>query len=504
MAEVRLYPVAVPLIPGHPNEFDGEATRVLGTTAYSDVDTFIVALEWLVPTTLPTFADIALWTLTGNNPLASTGTLEELLVYNTGTMTPGVWNRLELSTPFPLAANRPVVVQIHTNGRYTFSDPNTFPFQSDDGTLHAYSVATGGNGRFTNGVDETNLAAPQVGGASGYNFFVGIITDVDAGPNNATLTITLPPVEADLSAAAEASATIAVTLPPVASTLDADAIASAALDIDLPAITSTLDADTPATATLDIVLPAIESTLDADAPAGATLAITLPPLAATLDADTPANATLAITLPPVAAALDAAEVGEISATLAITLPPVRTSLIVPTPPPGNPDRMWAPILLALRDCLCAELAKTMWGQPCDCVAVRRNGAIGDCTSGVIPVVPPPPGAERNGIAWVRKTDVVPVLSSVAGNLCVNELTATFELGVVRCIEVSEDGGLGDAATLNDEAVKFESDDLALRRVGRCCKLPGDPTVTLARWQPIFGGGCAGAVQLLTVTARIIV
>lgn len=184
MAEVSLYGG---MTPGFPSEADGETTRVLGTVAYSDVDTFIMALEWYAPTTLPAFADLGLWTMTGDDPNAGTGTRVELLTYTIGSMTTGTWNRLTLPSPRAWAANIPMLAQIHTDGHYVFSNPDTFPFASGDGTLHAYGEAEGGNGRWSNGAGNSTMAANNHPGGSGYNFFVNFITDVDGGPVSAEI-----------------------------------------------------------------------------------------------------------------------------------------------------------------------------------------------------------------------------------------------------------------------------------------------------------------------------
>lgn len=503
MAEVFLYPAA--LTPGDPDVNDGTSARLLRTTFFSDVDTWVTKLTWHAPVTVQALArSISLWELNPADPLDNVGTRRDLV--NFATYTGGAINEFVLPAPRRILAGKPWSAQVFTNNRYTFSNPPTFPFVSDDGTLHAYSAAAAGNGGWTNGGDvlQTLLADNHGGGGgSGFNFFVGVVTDVDA-VREAILVISLPPIQTAFDAGALVQSSLTLALPPIGTAFNASAPASAAMGLILPPVGADLSAVAAASATLDLSLPPVGTAFNAATPAGAVLGITLPPVGVALNADTDINAALSIVLPPVGTAFtgSAFTPTDVTATLAITLPPVRTALSVPTPPPGNPDRMWAPILLALRDCLCAELANTLWGSPCDCIVVRRNTPIGDCQPGIIPVMPPPPQAARNGIAWVRKTDVTPVLNTVGGAKCVTQLVATFEIGVVRCIEMTDDGSLGDAATLNDEALKFESDDMAMRRVGRCCTLPGDPDVVLARWTPLFGGGCAGGVQLLTITARI--
>lgn len=185
MAEFNLYPAA--LTPDHPSESDAETTRVLGTVFWSDVDTYVVALTWYAPTTLPAFCDMGYWSLTSDNPAANTGTRIDLLSPSVGSMTSGAWNRFNLPTPRFLPANTPRLVQVHTDGHYTFSNPDTFQMNSDDGSLHAYDEATGGNGRWYNGGGNNDVATNQHPGGSGYNFFVGVIVDASAGAVSGTI-----------------------------------------------------------------------------------------------------------------------------------------------------------------------------------------------------------------------------------------------------------------------------------------------------------------------------
>ncbi len=185
MPEYNLYPAA--LTPGHNDEADGETTRVLGTVFWSDVDTYVVALTWYVPVTKPAFCDMGYWSLTSDNPAANSGTRIDLLSPSVGSMTGGAWNRFNLPTPRALPANKPRLVQVHTDGHYTFSNPDTFQMNSDDGSLHAYDEATGGNGRWYNGGGNNDVATNQHPGGSGYNFFVGVIVDPNAGAVSGTI-----------------------------------------------------------------------------------------------------------------------------------------------------------------------------------------------------------------------------------------------------------------------------------------------------------------------------
>lgn len=280
MAEVKLYPAA--LTPAVNDEFDAETTRVLGTVFFSDVDTYIMALEWYAPLTLPAFADLGLWTLTGDDPASNAGSRTDLLTFNVGAMTGGAWNRLNLPTPRALPANTPRQVQVHTDGHYVFTNDvaNTFPFTSDDGTLHAYSEEIGGNGRWTNGVDENNLASNQHPGSSGYNFFVGVITDVNGGssPIDATLSITLPIPAVAMDVEAVAGATLALSLTTPQLTAESDVIASASLDLALPSLSASLSTEALAEATLNLTLPSPVASLELHPIAQAVLSILLPQL----------------------------------------------------------------------------------------------------------------------------------------------------------------------------------------------------------------------------------
>ncbi len=308
MAEKRLYPTG--MVPDFPNESDGTPSRILGTVFYSDDPTFAVALEWFAPLDLPSFCDITIWALDGDDPLALTGSraTSDLLTFNVGTMTPGAWNRLNLPTPRFMNTGQPRLVQVHTDGHYVYSAPGDFPFDNDDGTLHAYAALDAGNGRWTNSGDNDDIAGTNIPGGVGYNFFVNVITDDNPAPaRTASLSIVLPPLGLALTADADATASLNIALPAIDVDLEADAIASAALSIALPPIDVDLTADADVSASLAIVLPAPQVALGVGADATASLNISLPAIQTSLEVDPVATVLLSILLPAMSMSLGTGE-----------------------------------------------------------------------------------------------------------------------------------------------------------------------------------------------------
>jgi len=163
--------------PATPDAIDGEVRRILGTVEQSTVNTNIVGIRWFAPQTLTgiTAVSMAVWSLTSNDPASNTGTRDILLPL--GSITAGVWNRVNLPAPLAMPQNTPKVAQVAIEGsRYTFTPPTVFPITN--GTLSMLAANTSGNGRWSNGLTENSLAANNFPGGEGYNFFVELITDV--------------------------------------------------------------------------------------------------------------------------------------------------------------------------------------------------------------------------------------------------------------------------------------------------------------------------------------
>lgn len=405
----------------------------------------------------------------------------------------GSWQPVPGVAPDPLVQNDKYLVDIYQPD----TEPSNYWFKSGFGNPTTATMT--GNCIFTTGAAVTIPPQDETFGNGGFGVDIGI----DDAPTPITVTIdaTLPPLDSALTLAAPIALTVDAVLPPLDAALTVSAPAGITLDAILPPLDSALTLSAPAGITLDAVLPPLDAALLLDVPIALTLDAILPPLDAALDVDVVEeinNITLDIVLPPLDSHLVLSAPAGI--TIDAVLPPLASALTVENlaPIPGIADRMFAPILTALRDCLCHELESSLWGKVCACLIVRRSVPLGDCTPGLTPSTP-----GGNGVAWVRKIDVTPFLGSQSGDRCVNELVAQIELGVTRCVEVPDDGSMGDLETLQDEALKFESDDAAVRRAVRCCKLPGDPQVTLARWLPLStGGGCGGSTQIITVRVKI--
>lgn len=189
----------------------------------------------------------------------------------------------------------------------------------------------------------------------------------------------------------------------------------------------------------------------------------------------------------------------------------------PTAPPGGsataqaiPDPAAAAALMSLRDCLCSEAARTIYGAVCRCyVAWGAALPIQDgcsCTCG--------DSSEHNGDAWAKLDSMEPDL---AGTPSANEMmgwcapawTATISLGIYRCIPVAEGENVMAAEQVTDTSLALLSDMAALWRVLSCCRTTGpdidpaslvapvggalDDGVRVIGWTPIdASGGCAGS------------
>lgn len=170
--------------PATPNAVDGEIRRILGLIEQSSVDTFIVGIRWFAPLTIAGISavSLAVWSLTGNNPASNTGT--RLVLIPVVSITAGAWNRVDLDEPLAWPQNTPRAAQVAIEGsRYTFTPPDVWPVTNS--TLSALDETTSGNGRWTNGGNENNLANNNFPGGEGYNFFVELITDVAPATSHA-------------------------------------------------------------------------------------------------------------------------------------------------------------------------------------------------------------------------------------------------------------------------------------------------------------------------------
>lgn len=181
-------------------------------------------------------------------------------------------------------------------------------------------------------------------------------------------------------------------------------------------------------------------------------------------------------------------------------------MTAPSAPPGQPDRIAAPYALALRDCVCAALAKSLLGPVCRCEfrhdsQVELDGCNCECEL--------TPGVTGHGAAWVRTVSIGPAgaggtqnpfatnRGSSAGP-CITGWTVTLEIGTSRCIFLTEDGSLPDAGVINSEALSLASDAFAVLSAIVCCPTLSELEPSIGLWQPVGpAGGCAGGAVTIS-------
>jgi hypothetical protein len=172
------------------------------------------------------------------------------------------------------------------------------------------------------------------------------------------------------------------------------------------------------------------------------------------------------------------------------------------------DTLTLPTATALRDCLREQSAGTPFGPVFE--AVLRHGAPGtptmdgcDCSGDV--TLPDGTVVTGQGVAYVRVGVVTPAdLSgrsqqrpgSGFGNTrsrCGSAWVITYELGLLRCWPIAEDGKPLPAEQQHELAAKLGADRVALQRAIDCCPyLDQHAGVELVQMTPVGpAGGCAG-------------
>lgn len=166
---------------------------------------------------------------------------------------------------------------------------------------------------------------------------------------------------------------------------------------------------------------------------------------------------------------------------------------IPTPPLA--DSLVAPLLLALRDCLCAQLAGSVAGPVCRCMVVHNTGIPVmdgcDCTC-------EPAG---HGDGWVRLVRLEPEigLNLATPQACPTGYQAVIELGAYRCVVTPDDGEALPERDVTDMALMLLADMNATLRVLQCCEALRDRDIGVDFWQPIGpSGGCAGGALQIRV------
>lgn len=156
------------------------------------------------------------------------------------------------------------------------------------------------------------------------------------------------------------------------------------------------------------------------------------------------------------------------------------------------------IMDAVRVCLCEQLGDE--GATCFCGLYPGSLAVADwCSCGT-----DRRGQRGCGMAWVRldrgpwPTDTFPQVNQSPNN-CGSQLAIQLEVGVYRCMPVSQ--GDGDPPSQVDQAnaVLRQLDDMAaIHRVLTCCEAITDRPHVLGTYQPRDSGGCGGGVWTVQV------
>jgi hypothetical protein len=159
------------------------------------------------------------------------------------------------------------------------------------------------------------------------------------------------------------------------------------------------------------------------------------------------------------------------------------------------------LLSVLTACACEALRE--YGRPvCDCTLVHSaqvftmDGCACSCDD-----------TDSTGRLTGRILQIAPAPSTnttVAGNCGKSVMSlVTVQLGVMRCITLTDDGSPAPDDIQTAEALGFLADEQILRAALNCCtdvnKLPGRWQLTPGQWEPHGpAGGCAGGV--ITVQA----
>lgn len=171
--------------------------------------------------------------------------------------------------------------------------------------------------------------------------------------------------------------------------------------------------------------------------------------------------------------------------------------------PAITDQLTTATATALRDCLRDNAARTSLGPVVS--AILRHAATGgvmdgcDCTGEVIIGGMP---VAASGRAVVRVTQVAPAdllgrgqarAGGVRAQRCGSAWVVTYELAIVRCYPVTEDGSPLTPDQAEEIAIKLANDREALRTTINCCpyldRHSGTELVSMNALGP--AGGCAG-------------
>lgn len=157
----------------------------------------------------------------------------------------------------------------------------------------------------------------------------------------------------------------------------------------------------------------------------------------------------------------------------------------------RPDAKFLPALMALKECLCNELAASGGPAPCFC--------------GLVPAGQPPLGIldcgkGDCGVAWVAPVTVFPSSTFPSPDdgfvACASPLAMSINVGVARCHPRPARGSAqADVQDYFEASALYLSDMQAMRRALLCCaKQSPDLDISLGSWEAIEpSGGISGGV-----------
>lgn len=177
------------------------------------------------------------------------------------------------------------------------------------------------------------------------------------------------------------------------------------------------------------------------------------------------------------------------------------------------DPLVGPLLIALKNCLCEALTRTMSGPVCRCYIAWdqgipvMDGCMCECADNA--------GRKGVGDGWVRLVSVDRNLGQGLGigaggspygwdsQACPLGWIATVELGAARCHPVPEGDELPGEQEITDLSLYRLSDYRAMREAVKCCPYLNDerkPRPHLAgSFTPLgASGGCSGGAMTVQV------
>lgn len=149
----------------------------------------------------------------------------------------------------------------------------------------------------------------------------------------------------------------------------------------------------------------------------------------------------------------------------------------------------------LSDCLCAQIEEMDLPGVAFCGVIPGDAAIANYVG----------NGDECGMAWVRLMNMFPSQGIVdayqePGN-CAAEISATIEVGILRCMSVGDESGEPPTPEEYLEGAQLEAADaLAMLRAITCCEALPNKDYMLGPYTPTgpLGGIYGGTWQLTTV------